>query len=515
MINDDIERLNEVVKIIKDSNLISGITPKKLCDTIEKLGPTYIKIGQIMSTRVDILPVNYCNELSKLRSNVTPFPYEKIENILRDNYSNFDDLFSYVEHTPLGSASIAQVHRATLKSGDDVVIKIKRPGIDDVVKTDLKLLKKAINILHLNKLVKVMDLNDVIDQLTETTMEELDFTIETNHLIEFKNLNLICDSIDCPSVYKDLCTKDVIVMSYIDGTSINDIEKLKYEGFNLKRLAELLSDNYIKQALTDGFFHADPHPNNILVNQNGIQYIDLGMVGRLSEKNKSSLRDCIKAIIFEDYKQVSRIIVSMSTKLDDIDYLNLENDVSRILKNYSNTNLKKINIVDFISEMFSMLRNNKLVLDKDVTLLIRGIGIIEAVLEELDPKINLLNVLISSEKYKIENFVNKDTITNVSKKIVKNIDSAIDLPSEVSTLLKTVNNQEAKFKVELSDSHKQIDKIEDLVHEIILGFIDGCLIIASVMVNDIVLNSVLIIFVIIVSIWLIIKMIIDAIHKGY
>ena len=346
-------------------------------------------------------------------------------------------------------------------------------------------------------------------------MEELDFTIETNHLIEFKNLNLICDSIDCPSVYKDLCTKDVIVMSYIDGTSINDIEKLKYEGFDLKRLAELLSDNYIKQALTDGFFHADPHPNNILVNQNGIQYIDLGMVGRLSEKNKSSLRDCIKAIIFEDYKKVSRIIVSMSTKLDDIDYLNLENDVSRILKNYSNTNLEKISIVDFISEMFSMLRNNKLVLDKDVTLLIRGIGIIEAVLEELDPKINLFNVLISSEKYNIENFVNKDTITNVSKKIVKNIDSAIDLPSEVSTLLKTVNNQEAKFKVELSDSHKQIDKIEDLVHEIILGFIDGCLIIASVMVNDIVLKSVLIIFVIIVSIWLIIKMIIDAIHKGY
>ena len=152
MINDDIERLNEIVKIIKDSNLIGGISPKKLCDTIEKLGPTYIKIGQIMSTRVDILPVDYCNELSKLRSNVTPFPYEKIENILRDNYSNFDDLFSYVEHMPLGSASIAQVHRATLKSGDDVVIKIKRPGIDDVVKTDLKLLKKAINILHLNKL---------------------------------------------------------------------------------------------------------------------------------------------------------------------------------------------------------------------------------------------------------------------------------------------------------------------------------------------------------------------------
>lgn len=515
MINDDIERLNEIVKIIKDSNLIGGISPKKLCDTIEKLGPTYIKIGQIMSTRVDILPVDYCNELSKLRSRVTPLPYEMIENILRDTYSDFDDIFSYVEHTPIGSASIAQVHKAKLKSGDEVVVKIKRPGIDNTIKTDLKLLKKAVNILHLNQFFKVMDLNDVIDQLSETTMEELNFIIEVNHLIEFKNFNISCDYVDCPNVYKDLCTNNVIVMSYIDGISINDIESLKNKEYDLRKIAELLSDNFIKQALTDGFFHADPHPNNILVCDDKIEYIDLGMVGRLSEKNKQALRECIKAIILEDYKEVSRIIVSMSTKLDDVNYLNLENDVSRILKNYSGTNLEKINIIDFISEVFSMLRDNKLVLDKDVTLLIRGIGIIEAVLEDLDPKINLLKVLISSEKYNIENFINKDAIKDVGKKIVKNVNNAIDLPSELSTFLKTVNNQEAKFKIELSDSHKQIDKIEDLVHEIILGFIDGCLIIASVLVNDSVIKSIFIFFIVIVSLWLVIKMIIDAVHKGY
>ena len=515
MHSEKIDRLNEVIRIIKDSGLINGITPKKLCDTIERLGPTYIKIGQIMSTRVDLFPIEYCNELSKLRSNVLPLSFDTIQDILKNNFNDIYNIFSYVEEVPLGSASIAQVHRAKLVSGEDVVVKVKRPGIDEIIKTDLELLKRAINILHLNKIFKVMDLNDVIDQISTVTFEELNFNTEVKHLIEFKNNNMNNNFIDCPTVFESYCTDNVIIMSYISGIKINNIERLKYYKYDLGLLATTLSDNYVKQALVDGFFHADPHPDNIIVSNDNIVYIDLGMVGRLTEKNKQALKECIKAIIFEDYKEVSRILVSMSFELDDVNYLKLENDVATILKNYSTANLESVNTISFISDMFTMLRNNNLVLDKDVTMLIRGIGIIESVIKDLNPKINLLNVLVSSQKNSISNIVNIDNVKEVSKKVVKNVGSAIELPSELSTFLKSINNQEAKFKIELSDSHKQVDKIENLVHETILGFIDGCLIIASVLVGDSIIRYLFIFFVILVSIWLIVKMIIDIIHKGY
>ncbi len=515
MHSDNFERLNEVISIIKNSGLLNGITPKKLCDTIEKLGPTYIKIGQIMSTRVDILPTEYCDELGKLRSNVLPLSFEKVIDILNDNFNDIYSIFSYIEEVPLGSASIAQVHRARLITGEDVVVKIKRPGIDEVIKTDLKLLKRAVNILHLNKIFKIMDLNDVIEQLSVVTYEELDFNTEVNHLIEFKNNNISCDYIDCPNVYRTYCTDNVIVMEYISGIKINNIERLKYHKYDLKMLSDILCNNYIKQALTDGFFHADPHPDNIIVSNDNIVFIDLGMMGRLTEKNRQLLKECIKAIIFEDYKEVSRILVAMSFELDEVNYLKLENDVSTILKNYSTSNLENLNTLNFISEMFNMLRNNSLMLDKDITMLIRGLGIIESVIKDLNPKANLLNVLISSQKNSITNMYNLENIKEVSKKVVKNVNNAIELPSELSTFLKTVNNQEAKFKIELSDSLKQVDKLENLVHEVILGFLDGCLIIASVLVGDSSIRFLFIFFVILISIWLIVKMIIDIIHKGY
>ncbi len=231
------DRLKEIIKVLSDNNITEGMNPKKLCKILEELGPTFIKIGQILSTRVDLLSDDYIEELSKLRSKVNPLEFSLIKQILNEAYGDVGKYFKSIDEVPIGSASIAQVHVAYLKSGEKVVIKIKRPNIDETFKTDIILLKEAVTYLHLNKFVKVMDLNLVLDDLYNTTLQELDFSNEVNNLIKFKDNNSNEENIDSPIVYTDLCRNNTIVMEYINGLMINEISKLKVKGYSLKNIA--------------------------------------------------------------------------------------------------------------------------------------------------------------------------------------------------------------------------------------------------------------------------------------
>ena len=488
------DRLKEIIKVLNENNITEGMNPKKLCKILEELGPTFIKIGQILSTRIDLLPEDYIQELSKLRSKVLPLDFNIIKQILIDSYGNIDEYFKSIDEVPIGSASIAQVHVAYLKSGEKVVIKIKRPNVDETFKTDIRLLKEAVTYLHLNKFVKVMDLNLVLDDLYNTTLQELDFSNEVKNLIKFKDNNCNEENIDSPIVYTDLCTNNTIVMEYIDGLMINEISK----------------------ALDDGFFQADPHPDNIMIRENKIIYIDLGMMGTLSKKNKLLLKKCMKAIIFSDYNEVARILIDMSTPKGEVDHLSLVNDIKNILLNFGSTALNDIDVTKFIKEMFLMLQKNKLVLDNDVTMLIRGISIIEGVLEEIDPNINLVEVLTNKiEKDNLKEISSLDNIKKISKNVINSADGLVKLPGEVSNLITSINNGEIKFKVEFSDSKNHIDKLEKLLHELIIAFIDGILIVCFCFSQPGRQKVILFFGIVILSIWLIIKMLYDHIHKGY
>ena len=183
-------RFKEIVSILKDSDLISGITPEKLCNTISKLGPMYIKLGQIMSSRYDLLPKEYCDALSNLRAKVTPMSFEEVSEILNEEYGDTSNIFQSISKTCIGSASIAQVHKAKLKSGEDVVIKVQRKNVYETMSMDVKLLKKAIRLLHLNLIIKTINLANIIDEIYYTAKEEMNFQIEANHLEEFKDNNI-------------------------------------------------------------------------------------------------------------------------------------------------------------------------------------------------------------------------------------------------------------------------------------------------------------------------------------
>ena len=507
-------RLKEIIDIVKENKILTDRSPENIRKTLEELGPTFIKIGQILSTRVDLLGEEYISELSKLRNNIEPLDFNIIKEILNDTYGNYKTIFSYVEETPIGSASIAEVHKAKLINGKEVVLKIKRPNIGEEMKQDFELFKECINLLHLNSIIKVIDLELLVDEIYKTTLEELDFIKEKENIIEFSNNNKDNVIINAPFVIEKLSRDNILVMKYVIGVPINEIEKLTNLGFNLKTIAKELSSNYVKQALTDGMFHADPHPDNILVNKDTIVYIDWGMVGRLSNKNKELLNECAMAILTEDYDTVSDILIKMSTHTKEIDKERLVNDVTNILDKYSNCNLENISISEFAKEMFNLLRNNYLILNYDITMLIRGIGIIESVIKKLDSSINLIKVfessLISNEK-----MIDLEKYKKIGRKIAKSTNSLVDIPIETEKIIKKINNEELKLKFELSDSKKHVDKIENLIHEIVLGFIDGCLIVGFSIVEIQDMKIIFLIAIIIISVMLGIMMLLDLIHHGY
>ena len=212
---DEKQRFKEIVSVLKESKLIEGITPQKVCETITKLGPTFIKIGQIMSSRVDIIPQEYCIELVKLRSDVEPMNFNEVKEILQEELGDIDEIFKEISPKSIGSASIAQVHKAILQTGEMVAIKVQRRNVYETMTLDIQLLKKAIKLLHLNKIVKMIDLIDVVDEIYNVAKEEMNFEIEAKHLEEFRENNIDIEYIDVPKAYMNLVTKKVLVMEFV------------------------------------------------------------------------------------------------------------------------------------------------------------------------------------------------------------------------------------------------------------------------------------------------------------
>ena len=464
-------RLKEILTIIKNHELLKNKSPQNIRTMIEDLGPTFIKMGQILSSRSDLISQNYIDELKKLRCSVKPMEYEEIKTILNKEYSNVEEIFSSIEKEPIGSASIAQTHLGKLTTGETIAIKIQRPDIKEKMKLDAKLLKKAISILHLEKLSgNIADLKGMIDEMYTSAKEEMDFLIEANHAEIFKKNNADVQYLKPLKVYKEFSTTNVLVMEYIDGIFINEKDKLKSLGYDLKEISIKLADNYIKQAIDDGFFHADPHSDNIKIQDGKIVYIDFGMMGHLSTTNKKLLNECLIAIIKNDTSEIAHILGVMNTNNNAIDYMKLKIDINKILEKNKTTEIININIKDFFSDMLELLKTNQITLPRDIIMLIRGIIVIEGVLEEINPQINFITVL--KNRIRHEDIINKNKVEEAVIKGIKSSKDLITIPSETLEFLKGINSGELKFNIEMTDSKNQINNFANLFHQAIIALLD-------------------------------------------
>lgn len=519
------ERLFEIIGVLKNHDVFSGIDPIKLRTILEDLGPTYIKVGQILSNRPDMLPSDYIEELSKLRSNVNPLTYQEILDILRKEYdTRLFQIFLSIDRIPLGSASIAQVHRAILKDGSEVVIKIQRPNIKETMVADIRVLKKALSILHVEKLFKnIISFDEVLDELLNTTLEEMNFLTEAAHIEEFYTIQKELKYIKVPHVYKNLTTEKVIVMEYIAGVSISETQNLIELGYDLDEIANKLAENYIYQAIDIGYFHADPHPNNILISEGKIGFIDFGMMGRLNSRNKEILRRCIFAIFNNDIKSVeTNLLILSETKNDHIDHTRLCRDLQLILDKNKTMGIKDINITKFANELMTLLSQHGITLPKDITMLVRGIVVLEGTLEIVNPNINLLQVFESRVKnFSLKTIFNKENLTNELGHALSSIGSLNRLPGDLHTFFKSTSRGETKFNIEVTDSYKFLDRFEKMIHRIVVCILDVAFILgAALMVsNGIATSDQRFLFYLYVAVgfiftvWLFIKMYFDKLNR--
>ena len=350
------KRLRHVLKVFSSVGLLSyrekhlpqdqQTTPVKLRQAFEQLGPSFVKIGQILSTRSDLLPEAYIRELSKLQSSVPPLNKEEVMTAIRRELpSGLSDSFLDFSEEPLASGSVAQTHRARLLSGQEVIVKIQRPGIDEVVKEDIQLLIKLAR--HIPKhFIPMVDVQEVLENLRETLIKELDFRNEAEAMKRFKANNRAVACLGVPEVYDSFTTPHLIVEEYIDGIPLNDYSQLIEAGYDLEDVGKKLMLSFIKQVFKDGYFHGDPHPGNLLVRDGKICFIDFGIMGELEVGMRASLNDILYSFTAQDVDGMTKAILSVTQFDNGLNRAVLSQDVEQMLGRYSGVDLGSLSMTD-------------------------------------------------------------------------------------------------------------------------------------------------------------------------
>lgn len=478
--NEASKRFKEILEVLRHHNIIHGVSPQKLRLILEDLGPTFVKLGQIMSMRSDMLPQAYCDELIKLRADVKPVEFEEIIKVIESEYkTNYDEYFLEIDNKPLGSASIAQVHCALLKDNTKVVIKVQRPNIDKIMAQDIVLMRKAIKLLKIIPAVDgLIDFNAVIEELWTVSKQEMDFLLEADNIKQFSELNKNIDFIEFPKVKYNLCTYKILVMEFIDGCQIDDIEQIKKLGYDLNDLGTKLAKNYAKQVLEDGFFHADPHPGNIWVRNNKIVWLDLGMVGKLSSYDRQLFKNVVNAMVNSDIYALEDAVLTIGTANSRINHARLYTDIDDLFTKYGLMDFANINLGVLIQELIELAKFHDITMPASITMLGRGLVTLEGVMSVCCPDINFLQIMSEYINF-FKDFDIKKEIHHFIKSFHNLFRKSIDVPAQISDILKMVKKGQAKINLELAGAEEPMRQLDHMVDKLVICIISAALLIGS------------------------------------
>jgi ubiquinone biosynthesis protein len=381
----------EYFKLLLGLEVEPGAKPRKIREALEKLGPSFIKLGQILSTRPDIVPVYIIDELIKLQDRVAPIDFEIIEETLRRNYGDkLDEIFSYIDPEPLASASISQVHVGYLKTGEKVAVKVRRPDLEEIIQLDSELMYMVVDFLERHfEDVKDFNLKGVIHQFKRTTLQEADFSIEAQNIKIFQENFKNYPGFKVPNCFFDISTPEVLITEFIDGTKISEVETLKEKGLDPVDIAVRLTDAYFKMVFRDGIYHADPHPGNLFVLDDGtIVAVDFGMIAFLSKTKMKYFFDYIIAVTTLDLNLAIQFYEGFNMFTPKTDFANFEADLQFFLEKYHNKRLDEINLKEMIEDIIGFIRENHLKLPNDIAYLGKAALNLEGTVRKLHPTFN-------------------------------------------------------------------------------------------------------------------------------
>lgn len=475
------ERLKEITAVLHKHAITRGVSPEKLRLILEDLGPTYIKLGQIMSMRSDILPKRYCDELMLLCSDVAPMPYEQVEEVLQEAFGYYwQDEFEWIDRKPLGAASIAQVHRAILKSGENVVVKVQRKGIYETMARDIGLLHKAVKILPPSGIKSMVDLDMVLDELWAVTQEEMNFLDEASNMEEFAKKNKDVAFVEVPALYREYTTSHVLVMEYVDGISIDDKETLLANGYDLNEIGSKLVDNYIKQVMEDGFFHADPHPGNVKIRGGKIVWMDMGMMGRLTEHDREMIAQAVQGVAINDIGMIQNAVISIGNFREKPDRSKLYEDIRCLMDKYGSAGFGSIDIAKIMQELMEVMKENSISMPHGMTMLARGLAYMESVLTEISPEINMMDIAaarIGRQFFQWKNI--KKELKSTEKVLYRSFKKAIDIPSLIAEALQGYMDGDSKINLDLHASKDLEELLRKEIRTIVMGLWVMALLISS------------------------------------
>ena len=479
---DNRERLGEITAVLRKHHITRGVTPGKLRAILEELGPTYVKLGQIMSLHSDVLPQRYCDELMKLTSEVTPMPFETVEEVINRSYrEDWHNIFSSIEKETLGSASIAPVHRAKLLDGTDVIVKVERKGIYDIMARDIGLLKRAVNLLPpVGGFKNVVDLEMVLDELWATAQEEMDFLKEAANMEEFARNNQGIRYIRCPKLYHEYTTSRVLVMEYIGGCPVDDRASLQAEGYDLGEIGRKLVNNYVKQVMDDGFFHADPHPGNVKVMDGKIVWIDMGMMGRLTNRDRNLMARAVRAIAVGDIAVLEATILELGDIQGKIDSGKLYGELRNLMDRYGNASMGSIDAVEFFKDTMEIMKNNSIKLPHGMTMLVRGLTQMQGVLLNISPDINMAEIAAGRLKEEmLQNFDLRTEAGKAGRRVYKAVGRSLDIPPLIKIALEEYLKGQARVHMELDATKEFSHLMRRLVRNVVMGLWVMALLISS------------------------------------
>ena len=481
----DTSRLREITSVLHRYHITRGVTPEKLRLILEDLGPTYVKLGQIMSLHSDILPKAYCEELMKLTSDVKPMPFDEVESVLNESYGkDWHQIFSSIEKEPIGSASIAQVHRAMLQDGSDVIIKVRRRGIYTMMKRDIDLLHKAVRVLPaaVPKLKNIVDLDMVLDELWEVAQEEMDFTREAANMREFADNNRSIIYTTTPELYSEYTTHHVLVMEYIGGFAINDARALKENGYDLNEIGQKFANNFIKQVMDDGFFHADPHPGNVKIRYGKIVWLDMGMMGRLTDRDRRIMVRGVEAIAMHDISKVTDAVLDLGDFWAKPDRDALYNDLRDFLQQYQSKGMGDVDLAEAMSDLMDIMKNNHMSMPHGMTMLARGLTQVEGVLAEISPDISMMEIAYERLlEESIHNIDIRQEIGHAGRKFLRMVSNGSEIPSLTSEIMKEHLRGKGRMTLDLEPTSELTAVIDRAVRNLVIGLcITGLLVGSSI-----------------------------------
>lgn len=467
------------ISFIKEQlwRLTAGTEKKSMGERIrlvmQELGPTFVKLGQIASTRADLVPEQILEELIKLQDQVAPFPFQEVKEIIETELGlRLEQVFASFGETPLAAASIGQVHEAVLRTGEHVAVKVQRPSIVRTVRTDLEILQ-GIAVLAESRFdwARRYQLRRMAQEFGKSLLNELDFSVEG------KNTGIAARqfagdrTIHIPRVYTELTTKKMLTLEFLEGIKLNDLERLEREGCDTSRLAERLMKAMLQQILVDGFFHADPHPGNLMVLPGEVlAFLDYGMVGRLTPEMKRHFANLVIALMRQSSPGVIRAILGMGLVTDEVNMAELRQDVDGLRDKYMGVPFSQVSLGEAVKDLFEVANRHQVRIPPDFIMLGKSLMTVEGVVEQLDPELSVLRI---AEPFGVrllkERFHPRTLWENAKEELTEYGDVLGSLPSYIKDLTKVV--KQGRLEVSLFELDRLMRKFDLISTRITFGIV--------------------------------------------